>query len=137
MARPANLRLARPALPAGGVYEGTRVVINIPSGGATGDVESTAASVTDAGFPNVERARVPVAMNTPQVRYFHAADAEAARALAMATGAISRDFTSHSPAPRTGYLELWLEGTAPARTAAASTAEDRILGILRDRATRN
>ncbi len=118
-------------------YSGTRVVINVPSGGTTENPDATEALITAAGFPRVELARTQAPMRTNQVRYFHAADADAAQALAKLTNAIARDFTTHAPPPKTGYLELWLAGDAPREARLAPAPEDEILGILRDRAARN
>jgi hypothetical protein len=140
--RPALVASASPGLAATGDavsmaaprFAETRVVVNYSGGTSGAEVAKVSDTITDAGFPAVQSARVNVDMSAANVRYFHAADAEAARALGAATGATVRDFTSFTPSPRAGHLELWLPGTAT-RTAAAP--EDRILGILRDRATRN
>ncbi|PZQ51476.1 MAG: hypothetical protein DI556_04765 [Rhodovulum sulfidophilum] len=141
--RPAGVAQTSPGLAATGDaataavaarFPATRVVINYPANTPAAEVTAATESITAAGFPNTQSARVNVDMSAANVRYFHAADAEAARALAEATGAVARDFTSFSPPPRTGHLELWLPGTAPKR---APAPEDQILGILRDRAAQN
>ena len=136
--RPATIRPAEAATPApAAAHAGTRVVINVPAGKAAENPDAAEAVILAAGFPVVEQARVRVDMTRNQVRYFHAADAPSARALADLTGAIARDFTTHTPPPKRGYLELWLAGTAPRHAAPAPAAEDQILGILRGRAAKN
>lgn len=137
LARPGTVPPITAAAPVLTTWENTRVVVNVPGGGTTGDVVATEAAIAAAGFPNVERARVDVAQERPNVRYFHAGDAEAAQALAAATGSIARNFTWHTPVPREGYLELWLSGSAPREARAPAPAENMILGILRDRAAQN
>lgn len=137
LARPGDVPPITASAPVLTTWERTRVVVNVPGGGTTGDVVATEAAIAAAGFPNVQRARVAVAQERPNVRYFHAGDAEAAQALATATGSVARNFTWHTPVPREGYLELWLPGSAPREASAPAPAENMILGILRDRAAQN
>ena len=56
------------------------------------------------------RVRMPI--GATHVRYFHASDRAAAAAIAATVGGELRDFTSFSPPPSPGRLELWLAGDA-------------------------
>ena len=58
------------------------------------------------------------------LRYYHAEDAAAADALAAEIGASARDFTSYTPRPDPGLIEVWVAGSrgGSVDTAKASDA---------------
>ena len=62
------------------------------------------------GWTVSETVPVPFAIDTAHLRYYHEADAGAARALADALGAGTRDFTAFRPSPRAGLIEIWMSG---------------------------
>ena len=103
----------------------------------TGEVMS---QLEDAGFDTGVLKSVGFRISSNNVRYYHSADAETALVLAELTNAKVRDFTSFSPSPARGTVELWLEGTAPKalrrltrRSQAGSSNSDPALRALRDR----
>jgi len=97
-------------------------------------VESLQATGYAIGSPR----RVNFKIRDSNVRYFFAADAEAARELAAVVGGSARDFTSYRPSPPPGTIEVWLAGPEVRRAARrvaprAAPAEDAEIILLRDR----
>lgn len=117
---------------------GTRVFVHAPPSVGRAGAEEIVASLTNAGFPDVSRVSARESVAATNIRYFLAEDAATAQRLAaiLGNGAVARDFTAFRPSPRSGTLEVWLAGTAPAR-ARAVDAPEAILKILQSRAQEN
>jgi len=78
-------------------------------------VETVLASLRPTGIELSRVNSVPFKVSATQVRYFHAADAKQAKAIASRIGADTRDFTSFRPSPPDGWIEVYLAGDgAPA-----------------------
>lgn len=80
------------------------------------------------GAMRVERRTVPVGPADDQVRYFHATDAAAARALAGELESVFdevrvHDLTHYRPAPARGLLELWLRRVDGGEVAVSAEIE--------------
>lgn len=134
-AAPAEASAAEPAAASSGLdLSGIRVFVHFPpSVGATARA-ATVSALKAEGYPTVEPIRANASIDTTNVRYFHAEDAEAARQLAasLGEGAVARDFTDLSPPPRRGRLEVWMQGAAP-----QPSASEAILQILQARGQQN
>jgi hypothetical protein len=107
----------------------TRVFVHHPPGKRAA-AQAAAAALTDAGVADVTIVAAPVSIARTNVRFFHAADADAAREIAgllPPTGGApeTRDFTDFTPPPRTGMVEVWLAGEAPDAPAPARTTAVR------------
>lgn len=119
------------------------VIVNAPESIGEADLAGLVKGLGAAGFALAEPHRVDIPISESNVRFFHPEDAAAAQAVASRLGARLRDFTSFSPSPPAGTIEVWLAGhgnaaAAPARTRRtpaqrAATAEERELELLRDR----
>jgi hypothetical protein len=118
------------------------VVLNAPASVGDAELAALVEGLGAGGFVLAEPNRVDITISESNVRYFHAADAAAAMAVATELGAEARDFTAFSPAPPAGTIEVWLagrgSGAAPVRTRRASgqpsvSAADRELNALRAR----
>lgn len=72
--------------------------------------EAAAAAAREAGLPVMELRTVPTTPAIPEVRFFHAADSEAAARLARQLGPAwrVRDFRHYTPPPHAGTLEIWV-----------------------------
>lgn len=90
------------------------VHILAPKGAAPDLSDKLAATLSGAGYKVTETAAVGATITKTQVRFYHAADATAAAALAKTIGAQARDFTSFDPSPPTGTIEVWIAAKAPA-----------------------
>ncbi|MCB2135853.1 MAG: hypothetical protein KDE08_07895 [Rhodobacteraceae bacterium] len=136
-----------PALPLApeteaGRYAAYTVNIHAPGGMADADVEDVVAALTETGFTVSDPARVTFRISSNHVRFYHAADAEAAAALAAEIGGPARDFTTFSPAPPEGLIEVWLAGSTSGAVAKTTTtrkkprapvSEEAQIQALRDR----
>ena len=109
---------------------------------ADADVEDVVAALTETGFTVSDPARVTFRISSNHVRFYHAADAEAAAALAAEIGGPARDFTTFSPAPPEGLIEVWLAGSTSGAVAKTTTtrkkprapvSEEAQIQALRDR----
>ncbi len=126
-ARPKAPRRAEgdaPSNPAGLATQ--QVFVHFPPNAAA-DAEAAVAALRAAGMENVVARPVTISISQSNVRFFHRADAPAARAVADALGDESvdttpevRDFTHFRPRPEEGRLELWLSGNAPVSTQRAA-----------------
>lgn len=114
-----------------------RVFVHFPPSVGSAAREAEVAALHQGGFATVEPIRANASIDTTNVRFFHAEDADAARRLAasLGDGAVVRDFTDISPPPRRGRLEVWMQGTAPQAPTAPSP--EAILQILQSRSTGN
>lgn len=79
-----------------------------PAAPDTAGMRALSEQLVGRGFPPPDVGQVGFAVRHSQVRYYHAADAEAAAALAAEIGAEARDFTGTDPAPPDGLIELWI-----------------------------
>ncbi|MCB2117209.1 MAG: hypothetical protein KDE00_13155, partial [Rhodobacteraceae bacterium] len=126
------------AAPLAPAFEG-RLVVHAPDSVPEAEFGKVLSQLEEAGYPLSESSRVPFTIKDDNVRYFHAADAELAAAIAEDLGAKARDFTSFSPAPPAGTIEIWLSGrgSAPAaskpRSTGSRSAADQKLQALRSR----
>lgn len=126
---------------AGPRFAGT-VVLNAPASVGDAELAALVEGLGGEGFVLAEPNRVNMTISESNVRYFHPADAAAAEAVAAELEAEARDFTTFSPAPPAGTIEVWLAGrgdaAAPAKTRRAAgqpatSAADRELNALRNR----
>jgi hypothetical protein len=106
--------VATPIAPAGFAFAGTDVLLLVPE--RTPDGERTALSdrMASAGFAPAAVKDVGMTIRATHVRFYHEADAAAARVLADVVGGEARDFTSFRKPPPGGTIELWVASTPPA-----------------------
>ena len=99
------------------VFPVFNIVLHIPNGAQRSDATTLLGAAVGAGFEIADIQPAGFTISRTNVRYFHAKDAQAARALAGAIGGQLRDFTSFKPPPDPGVIEIWLKGEGtPART---------------------
>lgn len=98
------------------------VTVNAAPGAAAAEIADVTAALAGAGFPDRRPQPVGFTVSRTHLRYYHAADAEAAREIAARIGAEARDFTHFRPSPPTGKIEVWIAGTAPAVRRATGSA---------------
>lgn len=110
--------------PAASLFPGP-VILHAPESVADAALAEVVDRLGAAGVPVGDPSRVGFTVSESNVRYFHAADAEAAAAVAEAIGARLRDFTSFAPSPPDGTIEVWLAGTGSASTSAPRKATTR------------
>jgi hypothetical protein len=107
----ASAAAARPASSPDGA-RATRVFVHHRAGSAAalGAAQDAAAAALRAGLLVTELRAVSATPAAPEVRFFHAADAEAAERLARGLGPAwrVRDFRRYVPPPRAGTLEVWV-----------------------------
>lgn len=101
-----------------------RLIVHAPTSISGADLDTALTLLSGAVAPPEGPIRVNYAISSSNVRYYHAADADAAIAAAQSLsdrlGPVeARDFTSYQPRPASGTIEVWLSGTpgTPARTA--------------------
>ena len=114
-----------PATPKPFSFPDVLVHVLAPSSMSDDRLNGIANTLKDAGFLIKDPARVRFTIRQSNVRYYSAEDAEAARALAKIVGGTARDFTSFSPSPPTGTIEVWFAGTAPSKVKTAKAAPAR------------
>lgn len=95
-ARPADTRISR-------------VAVHAPVGLPPDRMEGVLARIAEIGWP-ILSVTTPHAISGSHIRYFHAGDRVAAQELAAVLGYTARDFTSFSPPPSPGSIEVWLGG---------------------------
>ncbi|GFE52070.1 hypothetical protein So717_38230 [Roseobacter cerasinus] len=93
-----------------------RVHVYAPASVTTAALDQRKADLDRMGFETATVQRLNFTVSAPHVRYYDAADAVSARALAQDMDIEARDF-SHSGNGSPGRVEIWLDGTAPQRTA--------------------
>lgn len=84
-----------------------RVFIHYGSGQRS-DAEAVRGRLEASGYGAVALVEVGFAIDHLQVRYYSDADEDAAQAVAGLVSAQVRDFTSYSPAPPPGLIEIWM-----------------------------
>lgn len=94
-----------------------RVTVLAPRSVSGAAREQAAALLREAGWPAVSPGTSPFTISRTHVRYYHGQDRPAAEELAALFSAEARDFTSYSPSPPAGMIELWLAGRAPGRAS--------------------
>lgn len=118
-----------------------RIQVYAPSAVPQEQSDQVLGQLETAGFSVGRFKSVGFTVSANNVRYYHAADAATARALADLVQAKARDFTDFSPRPPLGTVELWLAGDTPkaqprrrvARRVVRSSDSDAALRALRDR----
>lgn len=114
-----------------------RIVLHTPVGVSDERLGETMRRLDAAGFILDDQRRTELPISQSNVRYFYAEDAKAAAILADSIGAVSRDFTSFSPLPENGMLEIWLAGRGAGRASSErhppATAAQTASQIERDR----
>ncbi|MEM1361071.1 MAG: hypothetical protein AAGF94_05075 [Pseudomonadota bacterium] len=88
-----------------------RFIIHYNPNSATADqAEEAAAALRDQGAELVEVATVPFGISTTHIRQYHSGDTALADAAQQALGGTAqiRDFTSYTPRPSLGLIEIWL-----------------------------
>jgi hypothetical protein len=113
---PASVQTAAAATQAAATLDGAwgavRVFVHHRAGSAAalGAAQDAAAAALGAGLPVTELRAVGATPAAPEVRFFHAADADVAERVArgLGPGWRVRDFRHYAPAPRAGTLEVWV-----------------------------
>lgn len=95
-----------------------KVHVYAPASVTTATLDQRKADLDRMGFETATVQRLNFTVSAPHVRYYDAADAASARALAQDMQIEARDF-SHSGNGSPGRVEVWLDGTAPQQTARA------------------
>jgi hypothetical protein len=108
------------------------VRIHAPVNLSRAEVDRAVAALRAQGHRIEGPHRVSFSISRSNARYFHGADAEAARAVGSALGPSARgttvetrDFTHFSPRPPVGTVELWLAGRGAAPQSAPVAATRR------------
>jgi hypothetical protein len=112
-----TLPVSRPA-PAGGLT----LILHAPAALASTEVGAISGRLAAEGFPAPTSQAVDFTISQTNIRYFSPEDAKAAGAVATALNARLRDFTSFSPRPPAGTIEIWLAGQGSGVTKTATTA---------------
>lgn len=123
--------------PASAVFAGKEVFLHAPDALPADRIAALQSEVEALGVPAVEVRLTGFRISTANVRYFHAADAEAAAAVAEAIGADLRDFTAFRPSPRDGLIELWMDGAPKARAPSQPVTSQRVVSTTRTTTTRS
>jgi len=113
------------------------ISINAPASLPEDKLSAFKDALSETGYPVGKPNRVGFNIRKNNVRFFHPEDRETAQLLATAIDGKLRDFTSYSPAPLVGTIEIWLAGGAPSRPGNTikrrTTTEDPALTALRSR----
>ena len=112
-----------------------RIVVQAPPSIAETDLNAIVQSLDTAGLVAEPRS-VNLSISRSNVRYYHEQDAALAVYIAESIGAEARDFTSFRPPPRSGLIEIWLEGRrsgASANRSGAPSTEGISAGLRRFR----
>ena len=96
-----------------------RVVLNAPRTVPDASLAAVIEALEQSGAEPDPR-RVNLTISTSNVRYYHAADADAATVIADGIGAQLRDFTTFEPSPPEGLVEIWMAGREIATANSAS-----------------
>lgn len=89
---------------------GYSIQVHAPSNLPDDKLNAFTTALRETGFSVKDPKRVGFSISKNNIRYFHAGDAEAAQILAEAVDGTARDFTSFSPSPPVGTIEVWLAG---------------------------
>ncbi len=129
---PDGAPLIGPPPPPGLLGPVATVRIHAPVNLSRAEVDRAIAALRAQGHRIDGPYRVSFSISRSNARYFHGADAEAARAVGGALGPSARgttvetrDFTHFSPRPPAGTVELWLAGRGAAQQSAPVAADRR------------
>jgi hypothetical protein len=86
------------------------VRLHVPGGADGAEIGPLFTRLVALGLPAPELVPALFGAARAEVRHFHAADAAAAEAIAMAIGAVARDFISYAPAPPEELIDIRLGG---------------------------
>lgn len=111
--------VADPLLP----YAGLSVKILSAAAADTPSLTALATTLRDAGFPAAAIGQVSYRISQTHVRYYYAADAEAAAAIAGRLGTGARDFSQAAPLPPEGLIEVWVAPPSGGDAQVAPPAE--------------
>jgi len=96
-----------------------------PPHGPAADRQKITDAIAAAGFGVPEVSDLPINLRTPQIRYYHSADAATAERLGKALGFRVRDFSYVASPPPEGHIEIWLAGkSAKARARVKAKASE-------------
>ena len=112
-----------------------RIVVQAPGSISDTELQSIVFELESAGLVAEPRS-VNLSISRSNVRYYHEQDAALAVYIAESIGAEARDFTSFRPPPRSGLIEIWLEGRrsgASANRSGAPSTEGISAGLRRFR----
>ena len=129
-----------------GAARGASIVLHHPPD-AEGRAEVAQRALELAGADDVVMREVALSISSPNVRYFHEEDWQAAvevsdllTAALEGDDAAARDFTGYEPAPDRGLIEIWIDGSAPVaaraaapRAEAAEAARARLIRSIEER----
>lgn len=87
---------------------GVTIYLHAPQGITGGALGAAEAALERTGLVVRGPIRVGFDVGADHVRFYHRADAGAARAVAQTLSAAARDFTSYRPSPAPGTIEVWL-----------------------------
>lgn len=104
-------------------YAGLSVKILSAAATDTPSLTALATALSDAGFPAADIGQVSHRIRQTHVRYYHAADAEAAAVIAGRLGAVARDFSGANPLPPEGLIEVWVAPPSGGNAQVAPPAE--------------
>ena len=114
-------------------------VLHIPASVSASQVQKIQSDLAGTGYDVRTAQRTNLTIGNSNVRYFHRADADAARTLAESVGARLRDFTDFRPSPPVGLVEIWISGrgggtsaATPARTARATNQPRAAAPVVQD-----
>jgi len=112
--------------------------LSAPSSLSENRLNTYAQALGETGYNVGKAKRVDFRVSQNHVRFFHTEDKDTARQLATAIGGKLRDFTSFSPSPEPGTIEIWLAGNSvqprsPRTSNPAQPAQDPALTALRNR----
>ncbi|MEM8957337.1 MAG: hypothetical protein AAGC86_05920 [Pseudomonadota bacterium] len=114
------------------VGQDSEVRIYAPSRVPSSQMSAIAADLRQSGANVVDPVRTRLTIQDTHVRYYHASDAAEARAIAARVGAEARDFTSFSPSPPEGMLELWVSGRGTSAPTRSTRPNDPVAAVARD-----
>lgn len=120
-------------------YSNLRILVRAPAGLPDNTVESLQEKLTTSGAAISDLKRVTFNVSQSHARFFSPENKEAAQRIAAAIGGQARDFTSFSPAPPQGTIEIYLAGRSnvrSTRTSRATTRRQTEAEILRNRVIR-
>lgn len=120
-------------LPNGRVIgQDSQVRVYAPSRVPSGQMNAIASELRQSGATVIDPVRTRLTIQDTHVRYYHPGDAEEARAVAARVGAEARDFTSFSPSPPEGMLELWVAGRGSSGPSRSARPNDPVAEVARD-----
>ena len=96
-------------------------------GASDAELGTVADVLRDGGLPAPDPTYVSFKVKKSHVRYYHPDDLEAAGALAEKLRVAARDFTTVTPAPGPGTIEIWLAGKQSAAAVTAPAKKKKIV----------